>query len=60
MRFKLIIELGNDAMQTADELAEALRNAATRIETQYNELSSGQYGGVKDVNGNNVGEWEVE
>jgi len=32
--FHLTIELGNDAMNSSNELAEVLRHVATRIDTQ--------------------------
>lgn len=58
-RFVLKIELGNDAMQNAMDVANALRNAAIKIETNYDEMADAR-GPVKDVNGNTVGSWEVQ
>lgn len=48
------IELGNDAMQTPAQAADALRTVADRIEN--NTLS----GVVVDDNGNTVGHWNFE
>lgn len=65
MTFTLKIELENDAMQTAEDVARALRDLAVRLKT------SGFSGKVRypptvidgakimDENGNSVGEWEV-
>jgi Flp pilus assembly protein TadG len=51
--FKLSIELGNDAMQTAEDVANALQDIA-------DELASGASDGhIRDDNGNTVGTWEL-
>ena len=47
--FNLTIRLGNDAMQTGEDVAEALRQAANYIE-QHDTGSA-----VYDLNGNRVG-----
>lgn len=52
-QFVLKIKLGNDAMQTQGDIAEALINAAHRIE--YNGLD----GVIMDVNGNSVGYYNL-
>lgn len=58
-KFKLSIEMGNDAMQTPRELAEALRELATRVESiEETETNAGAK--VLDDNGNEVGTWEYE
>jgi hypothetical protein len=50
--FVLRIELGDDAMQTYDDVARALRDTARKV-------SDGRaYGKVMDLNGNSVGEFE--
>ena len=50
-KFTLTITLGNEAMQTNEDVAEALRVAASRIESRALPL-------IRDINGNNVGSWE--
>lgn len=58
MRFTLTIDFGNDAMQTADDLASALPDLANRI---ADSLRHGHWtsGGVADANGNRVGRWDL-
>lgn len=55
--FVLKITLGNDAMKSADDIAEALRNAALRI-SYIGDCST--FGVVHDLNGNTVGGWEIQ
>jgi len=50
-KFILTISLSNDAMQTPEDVAEALRVAASRIESYALPL-------IFDLNGNTVGSWE--
>ena len=64
MRFILSIELGNDAMQTARDIAAALRQVAGNLGnapradmTDDTHVISGR---VYDDNGNRVGGWHVE
>ena len=52
-KFKLEIELGNDAMITVDDVAAALRNIAHRLDTAG--VGRGQRVGILDANGNTVG-----
>lgn len=59
MDFQLTIRLGNDTMQTARDLAEALRDAAQIVESYYNGLSKDGLHSIRDVNGNTVGQWQV-
>lgn len=52
--FSLTIELGNDAMHTAEDIARALHKAADSI------MRRGAYNGtILDVNGNRVGSYTV-
>jgi hypothetical protein len=51
---KLQIKLGEDAMQTLEDLAVALHNVALKLEAGY---SSGI---IMDTNGNRVGDWRVQ
>ena len=58
--FTLSIELDNDAMQTASEVAEALRKLADRLERgDLREQTTPHGGGIMDINGNTVGEWRT-
>lgn len=62
MEFTLKIKLGNDAMQTGDDVSAALRESAQRIEESWGgELaeSAPLAGRIYDLNGNRVGAWEV-
>ena len=52
--FYLRIELGNEAMQTPDDIADALLKVATQVRDGRVE------GGINDINGNSVGRYEEE
>lgn len=53
----LMIETGNDAMQTAEQVADAVRQAAQSIELT---ARVGVFeGGIRDENGNTVGRWTL-
>lgn len=62
MKFIVEIELGNDAMRTADDVLKSIRRSLERLprdeafEDYEHDWPSGQ---LRDVNGNKVGEWEV-
>jgi hypothetical protein len=68
MKFVLSINLGNDAMQTSGDVAEALwrvyRNlnslTAARVGSGDAKLRDTDEGKIVDVNGNTVGAWEVK
>jgi hypothetical protein len=53
-RFTLEIELGNAAMQTREDVGDALFRLAVTL-TQTSRLE----GIVKDLNGNTVGVWDL-
>jgi hypothetical protein len=64
MKFKLEIELGNDAMQYANDVAGALENVARSLRshdlTTFDELDPfDRKGTIRDENGNKVGKWEA-
>lgn len=65
LKFFLEIELGDDAMQTNEDVASALRDTANYIGGigVYEEGEQIRWhldaGHITDVNGNTVGEWEV-
>lgn len=56
------IQLGNDVMQTSDQVAEVLRGIARRLEmNEYlEEVDYAFEKGIQDNNGNFVGEWGVK
>lgn len=56
MSFKLDIELGNDAMQSAAHVAAALRKVADAVESR-GLIPTPQ--GIHDENGNRVGSWHA-
>lgn len=62
MKFSLEIELGNAAMQTGDDVAEALRKVAQKLADAYDgtNLPDWESGTIKDANGNAVGIWATE
>lgn len=53
--FVLKIKLGNEAMQSAEDVAYALRDLANRLEDSYP-----TDGSIVDTNGNVVGYWTLE
>jgi len=63
-RFTLTITLGNDAMQTGADVAQALRAAAERLEDRYGFDYIDEWTGlgafIYDANGNKVGRWGIE
>ena len=53
-KFTLEIEMGNDAMQTTEDIIDALKQVIKKME-------SGRDGGfIQDVNGNNVGTFDIK
>ena len=64
MEFSLTIKLGNEAMQTGHDVAEALRRIAIQIDVDCDVDFAGwncdaDQGKVFDANGNSVGTWGV-
>lgn len=62
MRFFININMGNDAMKSADDLANAIKKVADRIASeQYDIDPDDEYEvPINDDNGNTVGEWGFE
>ena len=52
--FTLRIKLGNEAMQTSEDVAASLRAVANRLDYVL-DRSNGE---ILDYNGNKVGEWD--
>jgi hypothetical protein len=59
MKFTLEIELGNDAMQTQEQVFEAIRRhfGCYTLGTDVLDVHDGMP--IRDENGNTVGKWEV-
>ena len=58
--FTLTLNLGNEAMQTAEDISNALTRAAGWIEDYAaREVEHGGSMSLKDQNGNTVGMWTV-
>jgi hypothetical protein len=57
--FNLHIEMGNDAMSTLDDIAEALEHAADRLRSDHRWSPDDAEGSIVDRNGNTVGNWKV-
>lgn len=53
MDLTLVIHLGNDAMRTPDDLAEALHQAAAKVQAGYGTSQ------IRDTNGQYVGTYEI-
>jgi hypothetical protein len=58
-KFVLKIALGNDAMQTPEDVAKALMDVVVKLSTKDTFLLHNR-GKIPDNNGNTVGYWEVE
>jgi len=59
MKFKLVIELGNDAMLTHHDIRVALIGVTNRLRHTLDGLPlKGQEGVIQDDNGQTVGRWE--
>jgi len=56
--FTLRIDLGDDAMQTTLDVADALEQVAARLRS-HGGWSADESAPIKDVNGNTVGSWSV-
>ena len=55
MKFTVEIELGNDAVQTAEDVAEILRATSAQV----SDIREGAFRNIRDLNGNTVGLWQV-
>ncbi len=59
MQFTLTITLGNDAMQTLDDVITALRKSRKSLADGDAPLEKHDRDVIWDDNGNTIGEWEV-
>ena len=57
--FTLTIKLGNDAMQTGEDIAGALYDASFQLASVGDTSPEGRSRAIHDYNGNTVGEWKV-
>lgn len=57
-KFKLEIELGNDAMRKGRDVIESVKQVMALL--AISNLRVGNRGRIADVNGNKVGSWVVE
>jgi hypothetical protein len=55
MKFTLTIELGNEAMQSHEDIARALEDVIERLRL----ATHVENGSIRDDNGNTVGRWGV-
>jgi hypothetical protein len=58
MQFKLSIKLGNAAMETAQDVANALRRVVVKVDGISDPSLLDRGGRITDENGNGVGTWE--
>ena len=58
LQFILKINLGNDAMNTSYDVANALGNTIRTLRLFPSEFKEGHV--IKDINGNKVGTWKVK
>jgi hypothetical protein len=61
-RFVLVINLGNDAMQSDSDVARALEHVARRLRKlgPGGALETGDAAPIRDDNGNRIGSWHVD
>ena len=55
-QFTIEIDLGNDGVQTAEDIANILRATADKIDR----VEVGAFKNIRDINGNTVGLWQVK
>jgi hypothetical protein len=58
--FKLKITLGNEAMQTPQDIASVLFVLAAKLELMNLGPVDHQNGNIRDLNGNTVGSWSYQ
>jgi hypothetical protein len=58
MKFTLQIKLGNEAMQTGYDIAQALTEVAEKLRGE-DDARMDWSGNIRDINGNTVGSWKV-
>lgn len=59
MKIVIEIELGNEAMQTMNDVRDALEESLLGRKGNFSALRRGEESIITDLNGNTVGRWEV-
>lgn len=59
MKFTLTIKLGNDAMQTLDDVFCSFKKSIRGLADAQTPLAHGDSDSLRDANGNTVGQWKV-
>jgi len=61
MQITITIDLGNEAMQTPEDVVDAVTRTMLRSQnvSRVGALTPGDFGHLTDFNGNAVGRWEV-
>jgi hypothetical protein len=59
MTFTMTIEMGNDAMQTYADIAQATQRIFADFARQHDEVEDNA-GRIYDANGNKVGQWSID
>lgn len=59
MKFTLEIDMGNDAMLTAADIADALDDTSRGIRDDGDFIPGDHEFAIRDANGNTVGKWMV-
>lgn len=57
--FRLTIRLGNAEMQSNEHIAEALREAADKLDNNAGPAEPGHAVSIFDINGNRVGQYKI-
>lgn len=60
--FSITVRMGNDAMQTAEDLRELLERVRSSVDTFAGDIERGCAisSSLRDVNGNTVGGWSFD
>lgn len=60
-KFVIEIDLGNDAMQTANHVVNAISQSVLKqASSMFDPLNQHEAGAIRDVHGNTVGTWRVD
>jgi hypothetical protein len=59
VKFTLEIELGNDAMQTPEDVTDALEEVVKQIRDRHWDGWTPGGESIRDINGNTVGRWSL-
>ena len=59
MKFKLEFDLGNDAVQTRNDVEAILRKLGQNLAYMSDPPEEGDEGNIRDENGNTIGGWGI-